>query len=621
MLLDEIKKENDIKKIAPENYDRLAAEIRTFLTEKISATGGHLASNLGAVELTMALHLALTLPEDKIVWDVGHQAYTHKLLTGRREGFEHLRSYGGMSGFPKRRESECDSFNVGHSSTSISAGLGLAEGDRLADRDGLVAVVIGDGALTGGLALEALNNVSEHKGPFLIVLNDNKMSIAKNVGGLSRYLSNLRGSTAYNDLKVGVENKLHGIPKYGDRMVRQLKRMKDNLKKMFVPGMFFEDLGITYLGPIDGHDVAGMTRIFSSAKNIDHPVLVHVITEKGRGYKYAEERPDKFHGVEAFDVKTGAPAKPKKDLTYTEVFSEKLLALGIKHPELAAITAAMPDGTGLKKFAKEFPERFYDVGIAEEHAVTFAAGLAAAGMHPVVAIYSSFLQRAYDEILHDVCIQNLPVIFAVDRAGLVGEDGETHQGVFDLSFLRSIPNMNIFAPKNGEELKRALMFAVDFAGPIAIRYPRGAVSRCFEEETAEIEFGRAEVLYAGRDVALLAVGSMVETAERVRQNLAAEGIRATLVNVRFVKPFDEELFTELAGTHTLFVTMEENVYNGGFGEGVARFVQSGRLAVEVLPVAIPNMFVEHGATGVLKKVTGIDPESVTKRVLERVREK
>lgn len=618
MLLDGITKENDIKKIAPEQYETLAAEIRSFLMEKVSCTGGHLASNLGVVELTMALHIALELPEDKIVWDVGHQAYTHKLLTGRREGFEKLRVYEGMSGFPKRRESECDCFGAGHSSTSISAGLGLAEGERMSGRNGVVAAVIGDGALTGGLALEALNNVSAHKGPFLIVLNDNKMSIDKNVGGISNYLSKIRGSVQYNDFKSGLENSLNAIPGIGGKVVLSVQRIKNRVKKMVIPGMFFEDMGITYLGPIDGHDTRTMVKIFSAAKKLDHPVLVHVITRKGKGYIPAEKQPEKFHGVGPFNVVTGASVKEKKGKTYTEIFSEACCRLGSKHPEIAAITAAMPEGTGLKKFGSMFPDRFYDVGIAEEHAVTFAAGLAAAGQKPVVAIYSSFLQRAYDQILHDVCIQNLPVIFAVDRAGIVGEDGETHQGVFDLSFLRSIPNMNIFAPKNGDELERALEFAADFPGPIAIRYPRGEASQVYSDVRDEIRLGEGEVLYLGKDIALLAVGSMVETGEEVRRMLEQEGYCSTLVNMRFVKPFDEKLLMKLALTHKYFVTLEENVQNGGFGEGVLRFVNASGLSVKVQNIAVPNMFVEHGAVSVLKKEIGLDADSIVKRILQMV---
>ncbi|MBE5921828.1 MAG: 1-deoxy-D-xylulose-5-phosphate synthase [Lachnospiraceae bacterium] len=618
MLLDKITKENDIKKIVPEKYEALAAEIRAFLMEKISCTGGHLASNLGAVELTMALHLALNLPNDKIVWDVGHQAYTHKLLTGRRTGFDSLRSYGGMSGFPKRRESACDSFDVGHSSTSISAGLGLAQSAVLAGENRFVAAVIGDGALTGGLALEALNNVSTHKGPFLIVLNDNKMSIAKNVGGISAYLSNIRGSVAYNELKDGVEQKLKKIPKIGEVLVKQVRQTKYGLKKMIVPGMLFENMGITYLGPIDGHNTEAMARIFAEAKKLDHPVIVHVITQKGKGYVPAEKQPSKFHGVGPFDMATGTATKEKKDLTYTEVFSEACYQQGLKHPEVVAITAAMPDGTGLMKFAKAFPQRFFDVGIAEEHAVTFGAGLAAGGRKPIVAIYSSFLQRAYDQMIHDVCIQNLPVVFAIDRAGLVGEDGETHQGIMDLSYLRTIANMNVFAPKNGKELEKALEFAVDFAGPLAIRYPRGNVSHCFEAHDEEIRLGKAEVLYRGKDIALLAVGTMVETGEEVRKKLEEAGYHATLVNMRFVKPFDEELLEELAQTHKYFITMEENILNGGFGEGVLRFTNTENLPVNVYNVAIPNMFVEQGAIPILKKDLGIDADSITKKILEFV---
>ena len=449
MALELIRKENDIKKLSDEQLDGLADEIRRFLIEKISRTGGHLASNLGAVELTMALHLTLDFPEDKLIWDVGHQSYTHKLLTGRSGGFDTLRKYGGMSGFPKRKESDCDAFDTGHSSTSISAGLGLVEARELLGQDHTVVSVIGDGSMTGGMAYEALNNASRLKSNFIIVLNDNHMSISENVGGISRYLSGLRTTQTYTEIKKGVEGTLKKIPGRGDRLVSQLRKTKSGIKQLFVPGMFFEDMGITYLGPVDGHDVRKLVKVLNEAKRVDHAVLVHVITEKGKGYRPAEENPSRFHGTGPFDIRTGEPAEKSSTDSYTEVFSKVLADIARKDDKVVAITAAMADGTGLAPFKKYFPKRFFDVGIAEEHAMTFAAGLAAGGMKPVFAVYSSFLQRAYDQTLHDVCLQDLPVVIAVDRAGLVGSDGETHQGIFDLSFLTSIPNMTVISPKTG----------------------------------------------------------------------------------------------------------------------------------------------------------------------------
>ena len=472
MLLEKITKENDIKKIRKEDYRALAEEIRQFLIQKISVTGGHLGSNLGAVELTMALHLSLNLPKDKIIWDVGHQAYTHKLLTGRREGFESLRKYGGMSGFPKRKESDCDCFDTGHSSTSISAGLGLVKARDLAAEARTIISVIGDGSLTGGMAYEALNNASQLKTNFIIILNDNNMSISENVGGVSKYLNNIRTANGYLDLKESVFNTLQNMPK-GEQIVRNIRRAKSSVKHLVIPGMLFEDMGITYLGPVNGHDVEAMMKVIREAKRCKNAVLIHAITEKGKGFLPAERHPARFHGTDPFDVETGLPSKPRTTPNYTDIFSTVMTKLGARDEKVVAITAAMPDGTGLKRFRNMYPARFFDVGIAEQHAVTFAAGLAAGGMKPIVAVYSSFLQRAYDQILHDVCIQDLPVVFAIDRAGLVGSDGETHQGIFDLSYLSSIPNMHIMAPKNKWELSDMLKFALSMGKPVAVRYPRG----------------------------------------------------------------------------------------------------------------------------------------------------
>lgn len=617
MLLDQIKKENDIKSISPTDYEALAEEIRKFLIEKISVTGGHLGSNLGAVELTMALHLSLDLPEDKIVWDVGHQSYTHKLLTGRREGFETLRKYGGMSGFPKRKESACDCFDTGHSSTSISAGLGLVRARDILGETNTIVSVIGDGALTGGMAYEALNNASRMETNFIVVLNDNNMSISENVGGISKYLNNLRMAPKYWDVKEGIYYTLKGMPKYGGPLVEGIRKAKNSLKQLVVPGMFFEDMGLTYLGPVDGHNIEELVRVFGEAKKIRRGVLVHVITEKGKGYEPAQRHPARFHGTEPFEIETGLPAHPRTVANYTDIFSTVMTKLGNRDEKIVAITAAMPDGTGLKRFRNIFPDRFFDVGIAEEHAVTFAAGLAAGGMKPIVAVYSSFLQRAYDQILHDVCIQDLPVVFAVDRAGLVGSDGETHQGIFDLSYLSSIPNMHIMAPKNKWELSDMMKFAVKFGHPIAIRYPRGTAYDGLKEHRAPIVFGKSEWIYKEKEIALVAVGSMVKTALEVREALIAEGYAVTLVNARFVKPIDEEMLKELCKDHKLLVTMEENVASGGFGEKVREYVDSLENETKVLSIALPDAYVEHGNVEILRKEVGIDKDTILKKVVEK----
>ncbi len=614
MLLDQIKKENDIKNISPTDYEILAEEIRRFLIEKISVTGGHLGSNLGAVELTMALHLSLDLPKDKIIWDVGHQSYTHKLLTGRREGFETLRKYGGMSGFPKRKESACDCFDTGHSSTSISAGLGLVRARDILGETNTIVSVIGDGALTGGMAYEALNNASRMETNFIVVLNDNNMSISENVGGISKYLNNLRMAPKYWDIKEGIYYTLRGMPKYGEPLVEGIRKAKNSFKQLVVPGMFFEDMGLTYLGPVDGHNIEEMVRVFGEAKKIRRGVLVHVITEKGKGYEPAERHPARFHGTEPFDVATGLPAKPRTVANYTDIFSTVMTKLGSRDEKIVAITAAMPDGTGLKRFRNIFPERFFDVGIAEEHAVTFAAGLAAGGMKPIVAVYSSFLQRAYDQILHDVCIQDLPVVFAIDRAGLVGSDGETHQGIFDLSYLSSIPNMHIMAPKNKWELSDMLKFAVKFGHPIAVRYPRGTAFDGLKEYREPIELGKSEWIYREKEIALVAVGSMVKTALEVRDRLKEKGYSVSLVNARFVKPVDEEILKELCKEHTLLVTLEENVASGGFGEKVRECLETIGTDAKMLSIALPDAYVEHGNVEILRKEVGIDTDTIVEKI-------
>ena len=620
MVLDRIQKENDIKNLTEAELDELRYEIRQFLLESISVTGGHLASNLGVVELTMALHLCFDLPKDKIIWDVGHQSYTHKILTGRKEGFQTLRKYGGMSGFPKANESESDCFNTGHSSTSISAGLGMAAAREVTGEDYHVVSVIGDGSLTGGMAFEALNNASHLNSNFIIVLNDNNMSISENVGGLSKYLSNFRTADAYRDLKTEVLKSLQKIPHYGDKMIESIRSAKSSIKQLFVPGMLFEEMGIITLGPVDGSNIKEMLHTFEEAKRVDGPVLVHVITKKGSGYIPAEKNPSKFHGAEPFDIETGKPLKKKEKATYTDVISSVMSKMAETDPKLVAITAAMADGTGLVKFAKENPRRFYDVGIAEQHAVTFAAGLAKGGLKPVFAVYSSFLQRAYDQVLHDVCIQNLPVVFAIDRAGLVGSDGETHQGIFDISYLSSIPNMTVMAPKNKWELADMMQFAVEFSSPIAVRYPRGTAYEGLKEWRSPIQFGKSELIKEGEGVALFALGSMVATAEKVAAKLEEHGIHATIINARFAAPFDKDMVTSLEQNHRLLVTLEENVISGGFGEHVSSFVSEKDLNMKVHIAAIPDAYVEHGNVERLKEDIGIDDNTIFEKVLELYKE-
>lgn len=615
MILDQIKKPNDIKTIDNELYDDLACEIRDFLVEKISKNGGHLGSNLGAVELTMALHLALDLPEDKIIWDVGHQSYTHKLLTGRREGFESLRKFGGMAGFPKTDESDCDTFNTGHSSTSISAGLGLVKARDLAGGDNTIVAVIGDGSMTGGMAYEAMNNAATLKTNYIIVLNDNNQSISKNVGGLSNYLNSIRTADSYVGFKVGLENALNKVPG-GDGVVNKLKKYKSGVKQIFVPnGMFFEDMGITYLGPVNGHDIDEMVKVFNEAKKIKKCVLIHVITKKGKGYEIAERLPARFHGAEPFDIETGLPLNNRTVANYQDIFSTVMFKLGERNKKVCAITAAMADGTGLKRFSIKYPDRFFDVGIAEQHAVTFAAGLAMGGFRPVVAVYSSFLQRAYDQIVHDVCIQNLPVIFAIDRAGLVGADGETHQGIFDLSYMSSIPNMTVMAPKNKWELSDMMKFALTMDSPVSIRYPRGVAYSGLKEYRRPVELGRSEIIFEEEDIALFAIGSMVKTAEEVRKILKEKGYSCSLINARFVKPIDGEAIDLIAKDHKLIVTLEENVLSGGYGEKVNDYVIKKQLNINVTNIGLPDEYIEHGNVEVLKKETGIDAESIVNRII------
>ena len=616
-ILEQIKQANDIKNIDPSRYDELAAQLRDFIIHSVSETGGHLASNLGVVELTMALHLCLDLPKDKIIWDVGHQSYTHKILTGRKDEFPGMRSYGGMSGFPKHRESQCDAFDTGHSSTSISAALGYVGARELTGGDYTVVAVIGDGSMTGGMVYEALNNAARLKSNLIIILNDNKMSISENVGGMSNYLNRIRTNENYVEFKTDVETALKRIPGIGESVARSVKKSKDSLKHWLIPGGFFEDLGIEYMGPVDGHDMNQLIRAIRTAKKEKQAVILHVITQKGRGYEPAEDNPSAIHGVGKFDIQSGTIEK-SPDISYTEAFSKAIQYLGTKDERVVAVSAAMPSGTGLTKFAKRFPKRFFDVGIAEEHAVTFAGGLAAGGLKPYVAIYSSFFQRAYDQIVHDVCIPDLPVVFCVDRAGIVGADGETHQGILDLSFFASIPGMTVFAPKNKYELYDVMKFSLEFNHPMAIRYPRGTAYEGEKEHRAPIVHGKSELLYEGEQVALVAVGSMVETAVQVKDYLAKEGLQVTVVNARFIKPLDTEMLDMLSQKHNMIVTMEENVLRGGFGEAVADYYMTKGLPVFVKHVGIPDEFVEHGNVARLKQSMGMDPWAISANILNEV---
>ena len=618
-MLEKIQKPNDIKKIPADQLPALAEEIRKFIIESLSKTGGHLASNLGVVELTIAMHRVFDLPKDKLIWDVGHQSYTHKILTGRKDGFETLRREGGISGFPKRSESDCDVFDTGHSSTSISAGVGYVRARELKKENYSVVSIIGDGALTGGMAYEALNNAASLKSNFIIVLNDNEMSITENVGGMSSYLSGLRTASAYTGFKMDVTKALNRIPGIGPGMVDAMRKTKSSIKQIIIPGMLFEDMGLTYLGPVDGHNIPQLIKTFQEAKRFEGPILVHVLTQKGRGYEPAMRHPARFHGAGPFDVKTGLPVG-KSNPTYTDVFSTVMRKMGDRRKDVAAVTAAMMTGVGLKRFSNMFPDRCFDVGIAEEHAVTFAAALSLGGITPVVAIYSSFLQRAYDQIMHDVCMQNLHVVFAIDRAGLVGYDGETHHGIFDLSYLGSMPNMTIVAPKNLWELSDMIKFAVDYDGPIAVRYPRGEAYTGLKEFRAPICLGKSEVIHEGSRVALLAVGSMVKMAEEVQKQLKERmDMDAALVNARFVKPIDEELLRSFADTYELVVTLEENVKDGGFGERVLAFAEEEDLPFGVEIIALPDRFIPHGSVSYQMKQVGFTPEDICGRIEEYYR--
>lgn len=622
-LLDKINKPNDIKNINPQDYKKLAEEIRTFLISNVSKTGGHLASNLGVVELTMALHLFLDFPKDKLIWDVGHQSYTHKILTGRKDRFPTLRQMGGLSGFPKRKESECDAFDTGHSSTAISAALGMVKARDLKGENNRIVAVIGDGALTGGLAFEALNNAGRLKSNLIIVLNDNTMSISKNVGGMANYLAKLRTNTKYNDFKENMESILTQMVPGGKDIVYRLKRSKDAIKYFMLPNMLFEDMGLTYIGPIDGHNINSILTALQNASRVNKAVVVHVITKKGKGYVPAEKHPSRFHGIDPFYIDNGKTINETKTETYTRVFSSALINIAKNNDKVVAITAAMPYGTGLSAFKKVFPDRFFDVGIAEEHAVTFAAGLATEGFRPVVAIYSSFLQRAYDQIIHDVCINKLPVVFAIDRAGICGKDGETHQGIFDLSFLSHIPNLVVMAPKNKWELEDMLKFALVHDGPVAIRYPKGEAYQGLAEYREPVILGKSEIINKAAknsgNMAILAVGNMVKTAVSVSEKLKEHNIDSTLVNVRFVSPVDYYMLEELSKDHNIFITMEDNVRTGGFGQQVSDYIcRYNKQNIRQINISIPDMFIEHGDVTELYKKYGLDADSIADKIMKEL---
>lgn len=611
--LDKINSPADVKKLSVPQLEQLAKEIRQLLISVISHTGGHLAPNLGVVELTLALHKVFNTPEDKIIFDVGHQAYIHKIITGRREQFPTLRQYGGLSGFPKRSESEHDAFGTGHSSTSISAALGMACARDLQGEDYNVVAVIGDGSMTGGMAFEALNNAGMLHKKMIVVLNDNEMSISKNVGAMSEYLYQLRTGETYNKIKNDIEGWLKNM-EFGSDVLKAIRRLKGSVKYLMVPTSIFEELGFTYLGPVDGHDLEGLLDVMQAAKKIDGPVMVHVLTKKGKGYKPAEESPNKFHGTGPFDIATGKKiTNPNAPVSYTEVFGKTLTKLADTDDKIVGITAAMPDGTGLNIFAEAHKDHFFDVGIAEQHAVTAAAGMAAAGMKPVAAIYSTFMQRAYDSIMHDICMQKLHVTLCLDRAGLVGDDGYTHHGVFDYAYLRSIPNMTIMAPKDENELQHMLKTALDFDGPVSVRYPRGSgVGVALDTQWQDLPIGKAEVLRTGKDVCFWAIGSMVQTALDAAELLEAQGISAGVVNMRFAKPLDVELLREHAQSYGKIITLEEGVLAGGVGSAILEELNENKLLeqCEVRYFGIPDEFVMHGDKKLLFRDLGLDTPTI-----------
>ena len=617
-LLKKINNPKDLKKLKKEDLPLLATEIRKLIIETVSKTGGHLASSLGVVELTLALHYIFDAPDDKIIWDVGHQSYTHKILTERKSKFHTLRQYKGISGFPKIEESDYDAFNTGHSGTSISAALGLAKARDAKKEKHYVIAIIGDGSTTAGMAFEGFNQAGHLKSNLIVILNDNEMSISANVGAVSAYLSKILTGQLYTKLIDEIDALLKNIPKIGTRVSRLAHRVEEAIKGILIPGRIFEDLGFKYLGPIDGHNIFHLVPALEGIKKLKGPVLIHVVTKKGKGYQPAEEKAPSFHGVSSFNIGTGAFLKKKSSKTYTEVFGDSITELAQKDIRIIAITAAMTDGTGLSKFAKKFPDRFYDVGIAEQHAVTFAAGLALEGLRPVVTIYSTFLQRAYDQILHDVCLMNLPVTFAMDRAGIVGEDGPTHHGMFDLSYMRNLPNLIFMAPKDENELRRMLKTALEFDGPAALRYPRGAgagTSTDFDKKIKQIDIGKAEVLKEGIELAIIAIGNMVFPSLKAAEILYQKGIDVAVINARFIKPLDKNLIIKLAGKMKRIVTVEENVLQGGFGSAVMEMLEEeGIDNVQFKRIGIPDKFVEHGSPEVLREKYGLNAEGISETI-------
>ena len=618
-LLENYKDISEIKKMSDDELNDFASEIREFLIEKVSKCGGHLASNLGIVELTLSLYKVFDFNSDKLIWDVGHQAYVHKILTGRKDKFDSLRKYGGISGFPKKSESKFDMFETGHSSTSISAALGMARARDISKDKYNVVAVIGDGALTGGMALEALNDAGYNKTKLIIILNDNQMSISKNVGGMSKYLNKIRLDPKYNKMKENINNFLNKIPNVGSSMSKSLEKFKNGIKQMVipvtVPGMLFEDIGIKYLGPIDGHNIKELSKVLNMAKDFNGPVIIHVITKKGKGYEYAENNPDKFHGIGPFDASNGQTCVSSEN-TYSHAFGEEMVKLASKDRNIVAITAAMRDGTGLKDFSIKFPERFFDIGIAEQHAVTLAAGMASQGLRPVFAVYSTFLQRAYDQILHDVCMQKLPVVFAIDRAGIVGEDGETHQGVFDISYLSSMPNMTIMSPKCTGELKYMLRYAILQNFPIAIRYPRGGDISNDLIPKEEFETGKWEVLHKEGKIAIIACGKMVQVAEMVRKRLSLHSIKCTVISACFIKPIDYDILKKLAFEDFTIVTVEDNVLHGGMGSMIVEYLNSINKSVKVLTLGYKDEFIPHGNVDILYKLYKLDEKGITESILK-----
>lgn len=604
---------DDLRKMDYDDLELLTYEIRDFLVEEVSKSGGHLSSNLGVVELSIALHRAFDTPKDKLIWDVGHQTYVHKILTGRAQRFDSLRKFGGMSGFPKMSESKFDIFDTGHSSTSLSLGLGLAVARDLSGEDYNVITVIGDGAMTGGLAFEALNNAGNIDTNMIVVLNDNGMSISPNTGGLSKYLGRLRSSRKYISMKAQIKKNVSRVPLIGEGMVAGMQHARDSIKYAVIDGVLFEELGFRYFGPVDGHDIKEMCETFELAKEAEGPVLIHVMTQKGRGYSKAENNPNVFHGIGPFDMETGQPLKKSSIPSYSGVFGNKLIQMAEQTEKIVAVSAAMFEGTGLEKFSREYPKRAFDVGIAEGHAVTFSAGLAKAGMKPFVAVYSTFLQRAYDEIMEDVCLQKLPVVFCIDRAGIVGADGETHHGIFDLSYLKHMPNLTVMAPKDGRELEAMMEFAAEAEGPCAIRYPRGEAENFGTDSV--IEAGRAEVIREGKDTEIWAIGAMVKKALDAADILEDKGISAGVVNMRFLKPFDLSLLRGSADRFKLIFTLEDNVVSGGAGEEINNLLSDKD--VKVLNIGWPDKFIEHGSCEELYEKYGMDANSIAERIAEK----